>query len=125
MPAEQPCSAMLREAGRYEAACAKALSTRVLCAAGVCRGLPPCRRSRLRRLYFEARHAGSSLTETEMGGITHPNQYFDLSMKFYADIHAAEQGAGEGKAIAGSQGATQEQDNAVSPAPMAVGDGSA
>lgn len=41
------------------------------------------------RLYFEARHQGSTYTETEMGGITHPNQYFDQSMKFYSDIHGA------------------------------------
>jgi hypothetical protein len=26
-----------------------------------------------------------------MGGITHPNQYFDLSLKFYQEIHSAEQ----------------------------------
>lgn len=59
-----------------------------------------------------------------MGGITHPNQYFDLSMKFYAEIHAAEQGAAEGKAggASQSQGLTQGQDDGVSPSPMVAVD---
>jgi hypothetical protein len=58
-----------------------------------------------------------------MGGITHPNQYFDLSMKFYNDIHAAEQAA-DGKA--GSQlqpladDQTQSQEPATAPMPMAT-----
>ena len=34
--------------------------------------------------YFEAKHKGSALIETEHGGITHPNQFFDESMKFFA-----------------------------------------
>jgi DNA primase large subunit len=33
--------------------------------------------------YFEAKHKGSTLIETELGGITHPNQFFEESMKFY------------------------------------------
>merc|ERR1712060_15361 len=34
--------------------------------------------------YFEARHKGSTLIETELGGITHPNQFFEESVKFHA-----------------------------------------
>jgi len=33
--------------------------------------------------YFEAKHKGTTLIETEMGGIVHPNQYFEESMKFH------------------------------------------
>ena len=33
--------------------------------------------------YFEAKHKGSALIETELGGITHPNQFFEESMKFH------------------------------------------
>ena len=53
-----------------------------------------------------------------MGGITHPNQYFDLSMKFYNDLHI--DGA---KAAAGAKDAqaTQPSQEASEPAmPMAV-----
>ena len=34
--------------------------------------------------YFEAKHKGSALIETELGGITHPNQFFEESAKFHA-----------------------------------------
>ena len=33
--------------------------------------------------YFEAKHKGSALIETELGGIMHPNQYFEESAKFH------------------------------------------
>ena len=39
--------------------------------------------------YFEAKHKGSNLIETELGGISHPNQFFDESMKFHAPAGAA------------------------------------
>ena len=34
--------------------------------------------------YFEAKHKGTTLIETELGGIMHPNQFFEESAKFYA-----------------------------------------
>ena len=34
--------------------------------------------------YFEAKHKGTALIETELGGIMHPNQFFDESAKFHA-----------------------------------------
>merc|ERR1719476_761335 len=39
--------------------------------------------------YFEARHKGSTLIETELGGIEHPNQFFEESLKFHAPKEAA------------------------------------
>ena len=33
--------------------------------------------------YFEAKHKGTTLIETELGGIEHPNQYFEQSVKFH------------------------------------------
>ena len=42
--------------------------------------------------YFEAKHKGSNLIETELGGISHPNQFFDESMKFHAPAGAAAAG---------------------------------
>lgn len=47
--------------------------------------------------YFEAKHKGTTLIERELGGIEHPNQYFEESMKFYApaaDADAANKGGG-------------------------------
>ena len=35
--------------------------------------------------YFEAKHKGSTLIETELGGISHPNEYFEHSMKVLSD----------------------------------------
>ena len=34
---------------------------------------------------------GSTLIETELGGISHPNQYFEHSSKFYAEKELKEQ----------------------------------
>ena len=31
--------------------------------------------------YFEAKHKGTTLIETELGGITHPNQFFEESVQ--------------------------------------------
>ena len=42
--------------------------------------------------YFEAKHKGSNLIETELGGISHPNQFFDESMTFHAPAGAAAAG---------------------------------
>ena len=48
--------------------------------------------------YFEAKHKGTALIETELGGITHPNQFFEESQKFHnpdgADGTNASAGAG-------------------------------
>jgi len=33
--------------------------------------------------YFEAKHKGTTLIETEISGISHPNQYFEKSNEFY------------------------------------------
>ena len=48
--------------------------------------------------YFEAKHKGSNLIETELGGISHPNQFFEESMKFYqpADGGSSSSSAGAG-----------------------------
>jgi DNA primase large subunit len=43
--------------------------------------------------YFEAKHKGSTLIETELGGISHPNQYFEQSSKFYAEKELKDQAA--------------------------------
>jgi len=40
--------------------------------------------------FFEARHKGSTLIETELGGITHPNQFFEESVKFFAPPEASD-----------------------------------
>ena len=50
--------------------------------------------------YFEAKHKGSALIETELGGITHPNQFFEESMKFHAPA--------DGGAAAASSGVKDE-----------------
>ena len=34
--------------------------------------------------FFETQHKGSALMETDLGGIMHPNQYFEESTKFYS-----------------------------------------
>ena len=47
--------------------------------------------------YFEAKHKGSTLIETELGGISHPNQYFEESSKFHAEKELKEQAALEAK----------------------------
>ena len=44
--------------------------------------------------YFEAKHKGTALIESELGGITHPNQYFEESMKFH--------GTADGSVVAGA-----------------------
>jgi len=44
--------------------------------------------------YFEAKHKGTSLIETEISGLSHPNQYFEESMKFFTQqVGASEQKA--------------------------------
>ena len=52
--------------------------------------------------YFEAKHKGSTLIETELGGISHPNQFFEQSAKFYADKELKESGGSSGGAAASS-----------------------
>ena len=52
--------------------------------------------------YFEAKHKGTTLIERELGGIEHPNQYFEESMKFYkpqveGDVNSSQSGASPSK----------------------------
>jgi len=54
--------------------------------------------------YFEAKHKGTTLIETELGGIMHPNQYVEESMKFHA---AAEAAAPAAPAAASAEAAPQ------------------
>ena len=60
--------------------------------------------------YFEAKHKGSTLIETELGGISHPNQYFEQSAKFFADKELKEQGA---KDPAAGPAATQPSSDVI------------
>jgi DNA primase large subunit len=50
--------------------------------------------------YFEAKHKGSALIETELGGIMHPNQYFEESAKFH--------GGGDGAAAPAAASSSSE-----------------
>ena len=54
--------------------------------------------------YFEAKHKGSAVMETELGGITHPNQFFEESMKFHGT--AAGEGSATGEAPKAAAAAT-------------------
>mmetsp|Transcript_17053 Transcript_17053/g.28519 ORF Transcript_17053/g.28519 Transcript_17053/m.28519 type:complete len:477 (-) Transcript_17053:443-1873(-) len=45
--------------------------------------------------YFEAKHKGSTLIETELGGISHPNQFFEESVKFYEPTTEATSGVSD------------------------------
>ena len=47
--------------------------------------------------YFEAKHKGTTLIETELGGIMHPNQFFEESAKFYC-LEGRRQGRRQGRA---------------------------
>ena len=60
--------------------------------------------------YFEAKHKGSTLIETELGGISHPNQYYEQSSKFYAEKELKEQAALEAKGQAAKAPPTQTLD---------------
>ena len=80
--------------------CATAVSTLGPCPALASPPSPP--RAHLPALaspprYFEAKHKGSTLIETELGGISHPNQYFEESSKFHAEKELKEQAALEAK----------------------------
>lgn len=63
--------------------------------------------------YFEAKHKGSALIETELGGISHPNEYFKESMKFYGE-------GSEGAAAASGSAAPVAADAAADAAGSAV-----
>ena len=71
--------------------------------------------------YFEAKHKGSALIETELGGITHPNQFFDESMKFHGSADGDATKA-NGSAAAGTSGVTAAPESPDVPmaAPEAV-----
>ena len=66
--------------------------------------------------YFEAKHKGSTLIETELGGITHPNQYFDESMKFYGTAD----GTVDANKTKGTAAAAGPSASAESPMPEAM-----
>ena len=59
--------------------------------------------------YFEAKHKGSTLIETELGGISHPNQFFEQSSKFYAEKELKE-ASGKRPLEESSGGASSQQD---------------
>ena len=60
--------------------------------------------------YFEAKHKGSALIETELGGITHPNQYFSESMKFHGEAGTTPptSGAPASSSLPAATGASQD-----------------
>ena len=64
--------------------------------------------------YFEAKHKGSTLIETELGGITHPNQYFDESMKF----HGSADGTVDANKPKGAAAAAAAGPSSMAEAPM-------
>jgi len=56
--------------------------------------------------YFEAKHKGSTLIEVELGGITHPNQFFEESSKFHNPDAAAAAASSSSPSGAATGGAT-------------------
>ena len=70
--------------------------------------------------FFEAKHKGTALIETELGGITHPNQFFDESMKFYGDV-GGDKPVAAGASSSGAAASSSAEPAAVDvPMPEAV-----
>lgn len=70
--------------------------------------------------YFEAKHKGSALIETELGGITHPNQFFDESMKFHGSADGTVEAKGTGAPSAAASTSAPHAESADAPMPEAV-----